>query len=317
MPKPDYEWEYDNRARVADSETLVAKWETDAAAFREEWPHATYDIAYGPGKRDDVDIFWPEDRDETAPMVVFVHGGYWRSRSRKDFSHLARGLVETGHAVAMPSYSLAPDAHILAIVREVQQCCIFLHRTYERPLTAIGHSAGGHLAACLFATEWTELDPALPRELIRAGLGLSGIYDLMPLLQTTQNETIGLDEEFAHAASVHRWRPIGVRRFEAWAGGDETPEYRRQSRTLVTAWRMLGIGAKMEVMEGANHFTIVDPLTDANSNLVRRVADLVRQPELTLQKPTRESAEKNEAEKETAGAPVEKQRPSDVRPVKG
>ena len=278
----DLEYEYDNLARVPEAPIIIQGWEEDAAAFREQWSRATYDVAYGPDPRDDVDVFWPEGDESRAPMVVFIHGGYWRRFDRKHFSHLARGLVAHGVAVAMPSYSLCPDADLPLIVREMRQCCSFLHKTYRRPLTVIGHSAGAHLAACMFATDWGAQDRTLPPELVRAGLGLSGIYDLAPLLETSQNDTIGLTAESARVCSPHLQTPDGVRRFVALAGAEETPEYVRQARTLTRRWRMLGLGAEMDLVEGANHFTIVDVLTDPNSEVVARILDLIEQPELTL-----------------------------------
>ena len=277
----DYEFEYDNLARVPEAPIIIQGWEEDAAAFRKEWPRATYDVAYGPDPRDDVDIFWPGG-DERAPLVVFIHGGYWRRFDRKHFSHCARGLTAHGVAVAMPSYSLCPDTDVPNIVREMRQCCSFLYRTYKRPLTVIGHSAGAHLAACMFATPWRDVNPALPPELVRAGLGLSGIYDLAPLLETTQNETIGLTPDTARACSPHLQMPDGVRRFVALAGSDETAEYIRQARALTRRWRMLGLGTQVDLVEGANHFTIIDALTDPDSAVVRTVLDLIENPELTL-----------------------------------
>lgn len=281
-PMTDLEYEYDNLARVPEAPLIIDGWETDAAAFRKEWPHATLDVAYGPGQRCDVDVFWPGGDDARAPMVVFIHGGYWRRFDRKQFSHLARGLVSQGVAVAMPSYSLCPDTDVPGIVREMRQCCSFLHKTYRRPLTVIGHSAGAQLAACMFATDWTQVNAKLPAELVRAGLGLSGIYDLAPLLETSQNETIGLTPETARSCSPHLWMPPGVRRFFALAGGDETTEYRRQARLLTERWRMLGLGSESDLVPGRHHFDIVDELVDPDSDVVRRILDLIENPELTL-----------------------------------
>ena len=284
----DLEHDYDNMARVPEAPAIIARWEKDAASFREDWAHATYDVAYGPGQRDDVDLFWPQDDDRAAPMVVFIHGGYWRRFDRKLFSHLAHGLLTHGVAVAMPSYTLCPQTDVPGIVREMRQCCSFLHKTYRRPLTVIGHSAGAHLAACMFATDWRAFNRALPEELVRAGLGLSGIYDLAPLLETTQNETIGLTEETARAASPIHDVPSGVRRFAALAGGDETSEFKRQAQDLARRWRMLGLGATFGLVEGAHHFDIVDGLTDPDSKIVRQVLDLLERPELTLEDVTHE-----------------------------
>ncbi len=270
--------QYDNSGRVADASALIDAYTTDAETFRErDGLVADYAMRYGSAERNLLDIFWP-DASRDAPLAVFIHGGYWQRLDRSDFSHMASGLLEHGIAVAMPSYTLCPDTTVAGIVTEMRRACLLLNQTYKRPLTVFGHSAGGHLAACVFATDWSALHPNLPEDLVQSGLGLSGLYDLQPLVSTPVNEALGLDEKTAETSSPLGWLPPPLHRFDTWVGSAESDEYHRQSRQLSARWSLLGTPSLHIAVEGANHFTIVDALTDADSPLVQRLAKLVGEP---------------------------------------
>ncbi len=273
----DYTKEYDNSGRVTNSEQLVDAFIENAATFREETKHAQYDLSYGPQPRNKLDIFWPgEERD--CPIVVFIHGGYWQRLDRSAFSHMARGLNISGIAVAIPSYTLAPDISVSGIINEMRRTCLTLYQTYKRKLTVIGHSAGGHLAACMIATDWEAIHADLPHDLVASGMGISGIYDLLPLLHTPINEAIQLDEAAAIAASPVSWLPEAMQRFEAWVGEDESSEFHRQGRELSERWTLLGTPTDYVSVKGANHFTVIDDLTKPNSYMVLSILDLVEKP---------------------------------------
>lgn len=274
---------YDTRHGVPDADDIIAGWHEAAAAFRTRWRAASLDVAYGPKPRSDLDVFWPSeaamDHGSDVPLVVFVHGGYWRRFDRTVFSHLAEGLVTKGVAVVMPSYTLAPEATVDEIVDELRSCMRFVHRAYGRRVCAIGHSAGAHLAASLFATNWRDVDPTLPDDLVRSGFGLSGIYDLAPLLQTEVNGTLALDPQTARAASPLYALPPALRRFDAWVGKRESTAFHEQTRSLATRWSMLGTLSRMHVVPNAHHFSVVAPLANPRSRMVKHILDLVRRPE--------------------------------------
>jgi len=191
----DYEVEYNNRARVPENPALMAGWATDAAAYRAE--HAPRKIAYGPGVRNTIDLF---AGDGKGPMVVFVHGGYWQSLDGSSFGHCARGLNAHGIDVAVPSYDLCPQVTVDAIISEMRAAARELAKL-GRPLVISGHSAGGHLAACLLATDWPALDVSLPNDLVIAAYAISGLFNLVPLVGTSINRALGLDDNSARAAS--------------------------------------------------------------------------------------------------------------------
>ena len=274
----DYQREYDNSGRVSNSTELLNAYITDAAAFRESiGENADYDLTYGPNPRNKLDIFWPGE-DRSCPIAMFIHGGYWQRLDRSAFSHMASGLTKSGIAVALPSYTLCPDISIDGIITEMRRACILLHQTYGRDLTVIGHSAGGHLAACMMATDWPSIHPELPEDLVAAGMGISGIYDLAPLLHTTVNDALKLNTVSAKQSSPVFWLPDGYHRFEAWVGGDESSEFHRQSHELSRKWSMLGTPTRYVSLPETNHFSVIHSLTDHSSEMVQTILELISNP---------------------------------------
>ena len=197
----DYEVEYNNRARVPEHPALIAGWARDAQAYRESQRRAFHTISYGPNARHTIDIF--PARNQGA-MVVFIHGGYWQALDGSFFSHLAAGLNAHGVSVAIPSYDLCPQVSIDDIIAQMRMAARELARLGRR-LVVSGHSAGGHLAACLMATDWRSVDPALPQNLVKAAYTISGLFDLGPLVKTSINNALGLDEVLARHASPLFW----------------------------------------------------------------------------------------------------------------
>lgn len=283
MSKPiDYAAEYDNSARVENSAQLINKFISDAAHFRElNGKRAQMDLTYGPEDRNMMDLFWPNTtagQERTSPIVMFIHGGYWQRMDRSVFSHMAAGLNAHDIAVAIPSYTLCPDIKIEGIINEMRRACLVLYQTHRKPLTVIGHSAGGHLAACMMATDWEEIHTDLPHDLVTSGVGISGLYDLLPLRKTPVNDAVKMDAKQAKAASPIRWVPDATHRFDAWVGGDESSEFHRQSQELAVAWSMMGTPTQYESVDGANHFSVANELVDPDSAMVRRIVDLMRDP---------------------------------------
>jgi arylformamidase len=141
-------------------------------------------------------------------------------------------------------------------------------------LVVSGHSAGGHLAACLLATDWPALDAALPADLIRAVYSISGLFDLGPLVGTTTNTPLHLDEASARAASPLFWPAPGHGSLDAVVGEDESAEYFRQSKTVVERWGKADLPTRFGVVPGANHFTAIAPMADPDTPMVARLVQL-------------------------------------------
>jgi arylformamidase len=274
----DYEVEYNNRARVPENPALMAGWARDAAAYREQC--APRRISYGQGPRHVIDVFAGEGQDKSkdkgqaeAPLVVFIHGGYWQALDGSSFSHMARGLNAHGVTVAVPTYSLCPQVSVAEIIEEMRQVTRELAKLSEA-LVISGHSAGGHLAACMLATDWRAYDPSLPSNLVRAAYTISGLFDLQPLVGTTINKALCLDQASAQAASPMFWKPPAHGSLDAVVGEMESAEYHRQSRSIVEVWGNAGVVARYDAVPAANHFTAIAPLADPSSSITLRLKEL-------------------------------------------
>jgi arylformamidase len=273
MSAIDLEAEYNNRARVPEHPAIFERWKKDAAAFRADHPGAELDIAYGGSARERIDLFWPSAGDR-APIALFMHGGYWRSLDRSFFSHLAGGANARGLAFAAVGYDLCPAVMIEKIIEQMRAAAVFLGRRHDRKLVACGHSAGGHLAACLVATDWRARAPDLPADLVPAGLSVSGLFDLAPLMETGMNEDLRLDATSARKVSPLYWDVPRNRSLDAWVGGEESGEFLRQSRVVAEVWGGKGAAVRYVEVPRANHFTILDPLADPASEMTKRLTEL-------------------------------------------
>jgi arylformamidase len=270
----DYEAEYNNRRRVPESAEIMERWQMLSAAYR--LAHAPEgDRPYGSRERQRYDLFVASTG--SAPLVVYIHGGYWQRGDRKDYSFVARELNASGISVAIPSYSLCPGASVMEIIDEMEQCLVALWKKLRRRPLVIGHSAGGHLSAAMLANDWSRV-AGVPPDLVRAAYGISGVYDLVPLIGTSINEALGLSTGVAKAASpMFRPAPPKGRRFVAAAGGDESAEFLRQSRDIAQHWEQAGLITQSIVMADTNHFTIVEELARAGSPVLTRIVALARE----------------------------------------
>lgn len=255
----DLEKEYNNRAAVPEHPAIIARWAAESKAYRNINPPRV--IEYGAGERNTFDLF----DAGPGPAVMFIHGGYWQALDKSFFSHLAKGLNEFGVTVAIPSYDLCPNVRIGDIVEQMRAASRIVHRAVDEPVIVAGHSAGGHLSACLLATEAH----------IPSAYAISGLFDLAPLIATSLNEKLGLDEAEAASLSPLLWPAPEGKSLDAIVGGNESSEYHRQSAAIVTAWGEEGVTTRYEEADGANHFTVIDPLSDPNSTMCERLKQLV------------------------------------------
>ena len=235
----DWEVEYNNRARVPEHPQIFAQWTRDGAAYREETSkegRAEIGLKYGPSPRQTIDVqaAWQAD----GPLVLFIHGG-WRSLE-PGFSQMARGMNAHGVTVAVSGYDLAPQVSIGQIVEQTQQACLYLWKRFKKRIMVSGHSAGGHLAACMMATDWKALDAGAPADLVPVGYAISGLYDLAPLLHLATNS-----DASSTSAEARQYSPrvLAVRqraRADAVVGGAESRSFSAQ-QTIAEGWRAKGV----------------------------------------------------------------------------
>ena len=257
------EWldaQYDARAQVEDADAIITAWQEESRAARAEFPPV--EVRYGEHPRQAVDVFRGADTPRPAPLVVFVHGGYWQALDKETFGFLAMPFVEQGTVFADVDYRLAPEVGIADIVADVRAAVAELARRADelgaepRGITVIGHSAGGHLIAMLMATDWTA--HGLPSDTVGAGVGISGLYDLEPLRRSYVNDEIGMTPEDAHDASPVHATPTAPGPLLLTCGGDEPGEFDRQQQLLAQAWPTLSITILDQ--PGGSHFDACDRL---------------------------------------------------------
>jgi arylformamidase len=272
----DYEVEYNNRARVPEHPQIFARWARDAEDYRAQAMQerrAELGLMYGSTLRQFIDLFAPRP-EVTAPLALFIHGGYWRSLDPSLFSHMARGLNAHGVAVAVVGYDLCPEVTIAEIIEQIRHACLFLWLRTGQRMMIYGHSAGGHLAGAMVATDWQARYPKAPADLIPAAYSISGLFDLTPLVGIPMAQDLRLDANDVRHVSPLFWPAPAGRVFDAVVGGLESSEFLRQSRTVAETWGKAGMHTRYEAIAGTNHFTVIDALVDPKSPMVGRLAEL-------------------------------------------
>ena len=265
--------QYNLRAAVPEHLAYFARYEATSRALRAR-RRGRLDLAYGASPREAIDLFLPATAG--APLLVFIHGGYWQSRDRKDFSFVADPWLERGVAVALIGYELAPAVRMDAIALQVRAGLAWLHRHAASHgcdpsrLFLAGHSAGGHLAAMALATDWRRR--GLPEDLIKGVCAVSGVFDLEPIRLCYLNEVVGLDRDEARRNSplhlpLHGRCPVTIA-----VGELETGAFHEQSRTYAAALERAGWPCELLVQPGVDHFGIVMSMADGDAPIVRAIA---------------------------------------------
>jgi arylformamidase len=272
-----YNQQYNARAAIPDHAHVFTRWTRDSAAVRRSRA-ALYDIAYGEDSGERLD-FYPA-RGSGKPLLVFIHGGWWRSLDKSDFSFVVPGYLDAGFNVALTNYTLAPQASIAEIVQQQLRALAWLYRHAEQydfdpgRIVVAGHSAGGHLAAMMMAAVWPAFGDDLPADLVKGGILMSGLYDLEPVRHADfVNVDLKLD-----AAEAQRLSPVLMPQphaapFVTAVGELESEEFHRQTRSLATAWQS---GHRGDVpLPGLNHLTICNAFADPEHPLFKASVDLL------------------------------------------
>lgn len=275
MAPINYEVEYDNRARVPEHVEIFARWHRDAEAYRAKSRSAKLELRYGSSARQTIDLFPAANDGPSTPLLLFIHGGWWRALQPSEFSHMASGPNANGVTVAVVGYDLCPTVSIADIVGQMRAAGLYLWRERRQRFVVAGHSAGGHLSACLAATEWQTLDAGAPNDLVPAAYAISGVFDLAPLTQVSINSDLRLTDKTARDLSPIYWRVPRGRMLDAVVGGNESSEFLRQSQVIAEAWKPFA-ETRYEAIPGKNHFDVIEALADPDSAMTKRVVDLAR-----------------------------------------
>jgi arylformamidase len=272
---------YNNRELVPDHGRYFARWAESSARARSTMT-CHLDLRYGDMPGETLDLFTARKGDGSC--LMFIHGGYWRAMDKKDHSFLAPSWVDAGVSLAVVNYDLCPRVSIEQIVQQMLRASrwLWLHaEDYgmdQDRLYVGGHSAGGHLTAMLMCALYPVLDRALPRDLWKGGLAISGVYDLRPLIQVDfLQQDLRLDEASARKASPAFMSPATRAPVMTCVGGDESSEFLRQNALIGERWRAAFAGDIP--MPGRHHFSVLDALAEQDSALfagARRLMKLDR-----------------------------------------
>ena len=261
--------QYNNRARVPEALHILQRWAEASALARTGAHGAQLDVRFGDGEQDTLDIFPAAGAGgSSAPVLVFIHGGYWRALDKSDHSFIAPAFNAAGATVVVPNYALCPAVGIEHITLQVARAVAWVWRhaaTFGGDPSRIalaGHSAGGHLTAMLLSCRWKELDAELPAQPVTGGLALSGLYDLEPIRHTPmlQGDLKLTPASVARLSPAFFPRPKGAKLYAA-VGLDESDEFLRQNALIRDVWGPTAVPV-CETVPGANHFTVLNGLAD-------------------------------------------------------
>jgi len=262
--------EYNNREKVRDSADWLARYAVASAEARSALL-CELDGAYGSHAGERLDVF--PGRGAPTPVHVFIHGGYWQWLDKSDFSFVARGLGSVGAAVVVINYALIPTVTMDELVRQCRASIVWVHRNAPafggdpNRIFVSGHSAGGHLTAMLMSTDWTSL--GLPADAVKAGCGISGLYDLEPIRLSYLNDVVKLTPEAARRNSPVHCAPRRAGPLLLTVGEQEGPEYHRQTDELAAVWRSRGLPCQILNLQRQHHFSIVAELENPDGTLSR------------------------------------------------
>tara|TARA_B100000676_G_scaffold311448_1_gene381353 strand:+ start:7904 stop:8761 length:858 start_codon:yes stop_codon:yes gene_type:complete len=277
MDAEELEFQYELRNKEPDFDALVVRWMERCAAFREE-SDVALDLRYGPAEREVLDLFRGA---EGGPVLVYIHGGYWQRGDKAMYSFVAEPFMKAGVNVSVINYTLTPDCRLGDIAPQVRRAITWLwHNAADlkidrEMISVMGHSAGGHLTAMMMATDWPAHDPAMPADAIHAGVPISGIFELEPLVHTSINQGPQMDVEEAKRESPLFLAPTTDAPQLVVAGGNETPEFKRQSDAYVERYRTENRVMERHDVPNENHFGELERLAESDSEVFQRSIALV------------------------------------------
>jgi arylformamidase len=246
----------------------------ESEKVRSELDHRL-DVPFGPTLAEHLDLY---PAGEKAPVLIYVHGGFWYLRTSEEFGFVARGPVSEGVATVVTNYALCPRVTVDEIVRQTRAAVAWVYRNAGSfggdpgRIHVAGHSAGGHLVAMLLSTDW-EGEYGLPADVIKGATAISGLFDLAPLPYTFLQPKVQLtwDQVLRNSPILHV--PDSAPPLLVAYGEDETDEFKRQSEEFFEAWRAKGLEGERLVLPGKNHYDVIDGFLDAGSPLCSAILE--------------------------------------------
>ncbi|MEP1444081.1 MAG: alpha/beta hydrolase [Hyphomicrobiales bacterium] len=263
----DFTDAYANAPNIPNGDAWPEAWVDPAKSFRTNWPHVEADISYGEHERETYDLFSPEG--ESKGLLAFIHGGFWLRLDKSYWSHLAKGALERGYSVVIPTYPLCPEVRVQDISKSAARAVSHAASKVEGPIILTGHSAGGHLVTRLIS-QGSKLEEATLQR-IEHVVSISGVHDLRPLLKSDLNKGIGLDLSEAQTESPALLHPLIDTPVTCWVGANERSEFLRQNALLASMWRGLGLATAAIEEPDKHHFNVIDGLCDTHSPLLQTI----------------------------------------------
>jgi arylformamidase len=267
MPEHDPAWydaQYHTRAAIPEHPQILQCW-TDASKATRGKLRGKLDLRYGEGTKETLDLF--PAAQPNAPVLVYIHGGFWRALDKRDHSFVAEPFVAAGVSVVLPNYALAPYASIAQIVQQMVKAVAWIWREADalgvdrQRIALAGHSAGGHLAAMLLACNWRDVERRMPAQPLRGALALSGLYELEPLRHAP---FLAPDLKLTEASALQlspAWMPAPAGPLLALVGGEESAEFQRQNALIRERWGEAAVPV-CETVPGRNHMNVLHELAD-------------------------------------------------------
>ncbi|MGH8847974.1 MAG: alpha/beta hydrolase [Polaromonas sp.] len=290
MTRPDPAWldrMYNNRALVPEHASHFTRWAEDSLSARRRLP-CQLDVPYGNNPGETLDVFPASGFSaggaaripSGAPVLVFIHGGYWRALDKADHSFIAPALTQAGACVVVPNYALCPAVTIPQITMQMVRALAWTWRHIVQyggdpaRITVAGHSAGGHLAAMLLACVWKTHAPDLAPDLVKNALSISGLYDLEPIRHTPFLKDLRLTPEQVRQASPALLPRPSRGTLYSVAGADESAEFLRQNLLIQQAWGRTTVPV-CESHLRLNHFSVLEALVEPSHRLHQLALDLL------------------------------------------
>lgn len=258
---------------------FLSRWTDRSATIRTSAP-CELDIAYGSGDREQLDFF-PASNNSNAPTLIFIHGGYWQKGDKSAYSFLVEPFRANGVSVITLNYRLCPTVRLKEISPQIRKALAWIWNNGKElglsldKLHIMGHSAGAHLTSMMMTTDWQTVDTGIPHNFLKSATPISGIYDLTPLLLTSQKDALRLSADEAVAeSSINHSLAISAPQLVA-CGEDESAEFNRQSDVYVKSFSASSQGMQRYSVPGCNHFEVLDELADPNSDFFQKTLSLI------------------------------------------